>query len=564
VADTPGAEFHPSLELPDDAIIVSKGTELDSDEYSVFGVPGVADRLRELGVQRLWVGGLAKDVCVENSVLDACKEGFEVHLLLDATRPVEPEQGRRAADDMREAGAILEPPGPDEAELATHPLYSLLLTDLYELKMAQAYWAEGMDEEAVFEIFFRELPERRNYVIAAGLDDVLRSLRHVHLRDRELAYLYSLGMFEPEFLESLRGFRFTGDVRALPEGTVVFPNEPIVQVRAPMLQAQLVETMILNQVHLQSVAASKAARVVRAAGGRTVVDFGTRRAHGTDAAVKVARACWLAGADGTSNVLAGQLFGLKVFGTMAHSYIQAHEDELAAFEAFTKQFPRTTLLVDTYDTLDGVRNVIELARRRGKDFQVRAVRLDSGDLADLAQKTRDLLDEAGLEEVKIFASSGLDEDKIARLIEAGAPIDGFGVGTKMVIAEDAPSLDVAYKLVEYAGRPRTKLSSSKVIYPGAKQIFRVTRDGRFDHDVLGRSDEALPGRPLLVEMMRQGKPTENAETTLEDARERCLAQMDQLPEALHKLAPADPPYRVKISDALQQCLDDLREAQHAG
>ena len=265
---------------------------------------------------------------------------------------------------------------------------------------------------------------------------------------------------------------------AVPEGTLVFPNEPLLQVIAPITEAQLIETFVLNQVHFQSVAATKAARVVAAAQGRAIVDFGSRRSHGMDAALKVARATHLAGGAGTSNVLAGKLYGIPVFGTMAHSYIQAHDDEFASFDSFARLYPETTLLVDTYDTLAGVRKVIELSQKLEGRFQVRAVRLDSGDLGGLAVDTRRMLDEAGLQRVKIFASSGLDEYKSQKLVQTGAPIDAFGVGTKLAVIADAPDLDMAYKLVEYGGKGRLKLSAKKLLYPGRKQIFRQIENGK--------------------------------------------------------------------------------------
>ena len=328
---------------------------------------------------------------------------------------------------------------------------SALFTDLYELTMLQAYDAEGMTAPAVFELFFRQLPADRTYVMAAGLDDVLHYLETLRFTDDDLAWLQQQQQFSESFLHRLRDFRFTGDVYAVPEGTVVFENEPVLQVVASLPEAQLIETYVLNQIHLQSVAATKAARVVTAAQGRIVVDFGSRRSHGTDAALKVARVSYLAGAVGTSNVAAGRRYGIPVFGTMAHSYIQAHDDEMRAFRAFTQVFPETTLLVDTYDTLSGVQKVIELAQHLGPDFKVQAIRLDSGDLAALAKAARARLDQAGLGTVKIFASSGLDEHKIAALLEAQAPIDGFGVGTKLAVSADAPEIDFSYKLVVYDG-----------------------------------------------------------------------------------------------------------------
>lgn len=439
-----------------------------------------------------------------------------------------------------------------------NPLYSALFTDVYELTMAQAYHGEGMDEQAVFELFFRELPESRKYIVAAGLDDVLDALEHLQVTDEDLDYLRQQGQFSEEFLTRLREFRFTGDVDAVPEGTVVFPNEPLVRVAAPILEAQLIETLVLNQIHFQSVAASKAARVVTAARGRTVVDFGSRRAHGTDAALKVGRTSYLAGAAGTSNVLAGKLYGIPIFGTMAHSYIQAHDDESAAFEAFASRYPHTTLLVDTYDTLDGVRKVVELARRWGERFNVRAIRLDSGDLAELAKRSRHLLDEAGLSHVRILASSGLDEHKIAALLEAEAPIDGFGVGTKLAVSPDATDLDMAYKLVEYAGHPRIKLSSKKTIYPGRKQVFRFVEGGRAVRDVIGRYDEPSDGEPLLQPAMRHGRRLTEARVPLDESRRRAETELARLPETLRSLEPVPEPYAVEISAALQADLEQVR------
>lgn len=445
------------------------------------------------------------------------------------------------------------------------PLRAALFTDLYELTMAQAYAQQGMEGEAVFELFFRELPPERNYAVAAGLDDALSYLERFRFTDDDLRYLAGLSLFSREFLERLRSLRFTGDVWATPEGTPIFPNEPILQVVAPLVEAQLVETLLLNQIHFQTVAASKAARVVAAAEGRSVIEFGARRAHGADAALKVARASYLVGAEGTSCVLAGKRYGIPVFGTMAHSYIQSHGDELAAFEHFARVFPRTTLLVDTYDTLSGVRKVIELSRRLGEAFNVRAVRLDSGDLATLAKTVRRMLDEAGLAGLEIFASSELDEREIARLLAEGAPIDGFGVGTRMAVSMDAPTLDVAYKLVEYAGRPTMKLSSHKQLHPGRKQVFRQTEAGRFARDILARHDEQFPGEPLLIPMMRRGQREVAGRATLADSRAYALRELARLPEPLRALSPATRPYPVEICSRLeadrQSLLRSLEESQ---
>jgi nicotinate phosphoribosyltransferase len=433
---------------------------------------------------------------------------------------------------------------------------SALFTDLYELTMAQAYHTERMDQLAVFELVFRELPKNRNYIVAAGLNDVLDFLANFQFTMSDLDYLRGRAELSEEFLERLGSLRFSGEVYALPEGTVVFPNEPLLQVIAPIGEAQLIETFVLNQIHFQSLAASKAARIVTAAQGRTVVDFGSRRSHGTDAALKVARATYLAGGDGTSNVLAGKLYGIPVFGTMAHSYVQAHDDEAASFETFAALYPETTLLVDTYDTLDGVREVIKLSRKLGNRFRVQAVRLDSGDLGSLAFEARKMLDEAALQSVRIFASSGLDEYKIQELVRAGAPIDGFGVGTKLAVMVDAPELDMAYKLVEYAGKGRMKLSTKKVIYPGRKQVFRQVENGRMVGDVIGRFDEPLPGEPLLQPVLRQHRPQTRIDVT--ESRRRLQRELQRLPDQFRKLEPAQPPYAVRISERLQADLDERR------
>jgi nicotinate phosphoribosyltransferase len=438
-----------------------------------------------------------------------------------------------------------------------------LLTDLYELTMLEAYDAEHMSGTAVFSLFVRRLPWRRNYLLACGLDDVLRFLETLRFDQAALVYLESLRRFSSSFLLYLEQFRFTGDVWAVPEGTPVFADEPIVEVEAPIAESQLVEAFVMNQIHLQTVLASKAARVVHAAQGRKVVDFGLRRMHGIDASLKAARAFHIAGVHATSNVAAGQAYGLQVAGTMAHSYIQAHVDEYDAFRAFARVNPDAVLLVDTYDTLNGVRKVVDLAKEIGPDFHVSAVRLDSGNLGELASDTRRILDDAGLHSVGIFASSGLNEDEIARLLASGAPIDGFGVGTEMGVSRDAPSLDIAYKLVEYAGRGRLKLSPGKTVLPGRKQVFRVQRDGIADHDVLGRREEPSLGRALLQHVMAGGKRCSAGRVTLEEARTHASAEMDRLPLRVRRIEPADPPYRVVLSAALAHDYEALRQ-QHEG
>lgn len=425
-----------------------------------------------------------------------------------------------------------------------------LFADQYELTMLQAYWREGMDRQAVFSLAVRRLPKRRNYLLACGLDTVLDYLERLRFGEEDLGWLATLGMFSDGFLDWLRGFRFTGDVYAMPEGTPVFANEPILEIVAPLPQAQYIETWVMNQVHLQTLLASKAARVVHAAGGRPVIDFGARRSHGIDAATKAARAFYIAGVTATSNVLAGRRYGLPLAGTMAHSYVQAHDSETAAFEAFVGNGPGATLLVDTYDTLEAVRRVVRMAASLGERFRINGLRLDSGDFDTLSRAARGILDEAGLQQVKLFASGSLDEDSIAALVAAGAPIDSYGVGSSMGVSRDAPDLDIAYKLCEYGGRGRVKLSAGKPVLPGRKQVFRAADMGHDVHDLIGRADEVLPGRPLLVPVMRDGKRLPAGRRTLDEIRDETRRQIARLPRHVQALAPADPPYPVRISDAL--------------
>ncbi len=446
--------------------------------------------------------------------------------------------------DVDRTGAKRDEARPAEAEDGlpwVHDANMALLVDQYELTMLSAYHAQGQTDEAVFSLFVRRLPPGRNFLLATGLASVLSFLERLSFGTEALAYLERRPEFDRGFTEWLGRLRFTGDVWALPEGTPFFANEPILEVRAPIAEAQLVETFVMNQLHLQTVLASKAARVKLAAAGRGVVDFGIRRMHGTDAALKSARAFHVAGVDATSNVLAGRVHGVPVTGTMAHAYIQSFDDEMDAFRSFVAVYPDTVLLVDTYDTLGGVRKVVRLAAELGEDFQVRGIRLDSGDLGALARDARAILDQAGLDRVEIFASGGLDEWSIRDLVRSGAPIDGFGVGTGMGVSSDAPSLDLAYKLTEYAGKGRLKLSASKPILPGRKQIFRLEEDGRAVRDILARDGEDLPGRPLLRKVMAGGRRTSAAMEGLEDARRRARSEVSRLPGRLLELESAPPP-----------------------
>lgn len=422
-----------------------------------------------------------------------------------------------------------------------------LLVDLYELTMGESYVAEGLAErEATFSLFFRTLPPGWGYALAAGLEGSLRYLEELRFTEDDLEYLDGTGLFREPFLDRLRSFRFSGSARALPEGTAVFPNEPLLEVTGPLLETQIVETMLLNAIHLETLVASKAARSVEAAQGRLLVDFALRRTHGGEAGLAVARASYLAGFDSTSNVLAGRVYGIPIAGTMAHSYIEAFEDELDAFRAFARSYPdNAILLVDTYDTLEGTRRAVEVARELATaDHRLRGIRLDSGDLLELSRGARAILDEAGFEDALVFASGGLDEHGIADLLAAGAPVGGFGVGTKMGVAADAPFLDVAYKLVELDGRPVLKLSTGKATLPGRKQVWRVAGE----RDTIGLEGEAGEGEPLLREVMRDGRATWSE--SLEMIRERACREREQLPPSVRSLDGAG--YEVRISVELER------------
>lgn len=424
-----------------------------------------------------------------------------------------------------------------------------LFTDLYELTMLEAYLSLGMAETAVFSLYVRKLPPGRNFLIACGMDDLLDDIEELRVHDEDIAHLDSLQKFRPDFLKWLKTFRFTGEINAVAEGTPVFPNEPILEIIAPIAEGQLLETLVINQIGFQTLLASKAARIVAAANGRPVVDFGSRRAHGVDAAIRGARAAYLAGASATSNVEAGRRYGIPVVGTVAHSFIQAFPDEREAFRRFAALFPETTLLVDTYDTVAGVQIVVDLARKLKSAFKVRAIRLDSGDLLELSRQSRRILDEGGLQHVQIFASGGLNEWSIDALLRAGAPIDAFGVGTDMMVSSDAPALDIAYKLTEYGGTGRMKLSPNKRTLPGRKQVFRQISDSAAVGDTIACSDENLDGRRLLEPVMAQGRRIKARQSTA-TVKQETGALIGELPSALRALQDAADPYPVEISAPL--------------
>jgi nicotinate phosphoribosyltransferase len=426
-----------------------------------------------------------------------------------------------------------------------------LLVDLYELTMAESFVAEGMAErEATFSLFFRRLPDGWGYALAAGLEDALRYVTGLRFAEDELAYLEETGRFGPGLLDRLRSFRFSGRVRAVPEGTAVFPNEPLLEVTAPLVEAQILETMLVNEIHLQTLVASKAARSVEAAGGRLLVDFSLRRTHGGEAGVKVARASHLAGFDATSNVLAGRLYGIPTSGTMAHSYVESFPDELEAFRAFARSYPDDAiLLVDTYDTLEGTRRAVMVARELAAEgHRLRGVRLDSGELAELSRGVRAILDEAGFEDALVFASGGLDEQEISDLVAAGAPIGGFGVGTKMGVSADAPFLDLVYKLVELDGRPVLKLSADKATLPGPKQVWRVRHGAVAAYDALGLESGHREGEPLLRDVVRDGRSVWSE--SFAAIRERARHERESLPDGVRALDGA--PYDVRVDPELEE------------
>ncbi len=452
-----------------------------------------------------------------------------------------------------------------------------LLTDLYELTMAQAYFQQGMFAPATFSLFVRSYPPNRSYFVAAGLEDLLTQLERWRYPKESIDYLRSTGIFASDFLDYLAEVRFTGDAWAIPEGRLFFAGEPVLEVTGPIIEAQLVETYAINQINLQSLIATKAARCIWAARGKPVVDYSFRRAQGIDAGLKAARSSYITGFQGTSNVLAGKLYGVPVKGTMAHSFVISHENELEAFRAFARSFPdRCTLLIDTYDTVVGARKAAVVGKEmEAQGHSLQAVRLDSGDLAGLSNEVRAVLDQAGLQYVDIVASGGLDEFEMEELAACGAPIDGFGVGTKMGVSADAPWSDMAYKLVMYDGRPVLKLSTGKISLPGEKQVFRVRDDGdKFSHDILGLREETLQtsvadgpasiagaGEPLLEKVMERGKSIKPL-PSLDDMRQRFKMDFDCLEDRFKALR-APPRYSVERSPRLNELYKRMEDGKTA-
>ncbi|MEN3333591.1 MAG: nicotinate phosphoribosyltransferase [Blastocatellia bacterium] len=462
-----------------------------------------------------------------------------------------------------------------------------LSTDLYELTMAAAYFDNRIATRAIFELFVRRLPDHRAYLIAAGLEQAIDYLASLRMTSEQIDYLRAHPAFanvSRQFFDYLADLRFTGDVWAMPEGTAAFGNEPMLRVSAPIIEAQIVETFLLTSIASQTMIASKAARVVAAAAGREVIEFGTRRALGSEAGLFAARAAYIGGAIGTSSVEAGYLFGIPTYGTLAHSFVMSFDDEDEAFRAFLKVFPKTaTVLVDTYDTLAAVER---LARDYGP--VIPAVRLDSGDLCELSIRVRDLLDRAGMQQTKIFASSDLNEYRIAELLASGARIDAFGVGTELATSFDAPALSAVYKLVGLGEdghiRGRIKLSTGKATYPGPKQVWRETVAGKYTHDLIAAMDESSPGpswQPLLEEVMRNGRCLDERfadcdidnkksiserraarKRRLDAAKARAARELERLPDALLS-HDAKAGYPVQVSARLQQEQGDLRAAHES-
>jgi nicotinate phosphoribosyltransferase len=441
-------------------------------------------------------------------------------------------------------------------------MQTALLTDLYQLNMLAAYLDHGLTDTAVFELFVRKLPPRRGFLMAAGLEQAVGYLENLAFSTEDIACLRTLGAFPERLLEFLGQLRFTGDVDALPEGTVFFPDEPVLRVTAPLPQAQLVETRLINLVHFETVIASKAVRLVLAAAGKPLIDFGLRRAHGAEAGMLAARASYITGFAGTATLAAGLEYGVPVKGTMAHSFIQAHDDETTAFEHFARSRPRDlVMLIDTYDTERAAERVVRLAPRLAAEgIAVSGVRIDSGDLGEHARQVRRILDAGGLHSVTIVASGGLDEDELLAL--RGAPIDSFGVGTSLTTSSDAPALDCAYKLQEYAGKARRKRSEGKATWPGRKQVWRRrTSDGEFAGDLVSLEGEHHDGEALLRPIMRNGRRLAPA-ISLDEIRKYARDQLADLPAALKRLDPFS--YRVEIGSSVCAMAAELDRSERAG
>ncbi len=431
-----------------------------------------------------------------------------------------------------------------------------MLTDLYELTMAQVYFNENMNKTAIFDFYTRPI-KNRSYLLNAGLEQVLFYLQNLKFTESDIDFLKSTGKFTDEFLDYLKNFRFTGNVYAVDEGEIIFPNEPVIQVEAPLIEAQIVETFLINTMQISILVATKALRCYSVAKGTPLVDFGLRRAHGTDAGMKAARSSFVGGFLGTSNVLAGKEFGIPIFGTMAHSFILAHETEEEAFENFAKHYPdNAILLVDTFDTIEGVKKAVNVIKKLGlKSFK--GIRLDSGDIVSLAKESRKILDEAGFKDAMIFVSGGLNEYKIQEYLNKGAPIDAWGVGTELVVSADLPYLDCAYKLVEYDGKPKMKFSPHKITLPSKKQVYRFYEDGKIKKDIVCSFDEKFEGTPLLKKYIENGKIVKKI-PSLEEIKEKAVSNLEKLPEELKDINKTVH-FLPEISEKLKNLVEEIRK-----
>jgi nicotinate phosphoribosyltransferase len=438
-----------------------------------------------------------------------------------------------------------------------------LLLDLYELTMAQGYFVYKKNTSATFDLFVRGLSQNRAYLVACGLEDILSYIKNLKFDARDLSYLKKLKLFSEDFLKYLSKFKFNGDAWALPEGTIFFPNEPVIRVTASIIEAQIIESFLLNTINLQTMIASKASRVVTAAGKAKVFDFALRRTHGQDAGIKVARSAYIAGFSGTSCVLAGKLYNIPVAGTMAHSFVMSFKQEIDSFLAYSNTFPeQTILLVDTYDTKKGIGNAISIGLYlKKKGYRLNGIRLDSGNIVFLSKLARGMLNKAGLKYTKIFASGNLDEFKIKDFLKRGACVDSFGVGTNMGTSIDAPCLDVIYKISEVTDEngkflPTMKLSQAKATFPGRKQIFRVRdKRGRFIKDILGLDSEKIKGERLLKQVVKHGKLIYQS-PSLDRIRKFKHENLARFPRSLKEVYPKYQ-YPVEVSSGLNNLRKNL-------
>ncbi|MEO0151062.1 MAG: nicotinate phosphoribosyltransferase [candidate division WOR-3 bacterium] len=427
-----------------------------------------------------------------------------------------------------------------------------LLTDLYELTMAYSYFKSNRNEISTFELFIRNFPENRNFLVSAGIDDIIKIISNFHFEEEDIVYLKSLKLFSDDFLDYLKNFKFKGDVWAIPSGQIYFPNEPVIRITADRISAQILETIILNQFNFQSMIASKCARIILASRNIPCVDFSARRDHGIDSSLKVAKVSYMCGFIGTSNVLAGKIYNIPVYGTMAHSYIMSFESEEKAFREFLKCFKEPVILIDTYNTIEGARKVLDLLK---EGYKIRGVRIDSGDLVKLTKEVKQLFLNNGFD-IKIFVSGDLDEYVIDDILSRGAIVDFFGVGTKMGTSSDAPYLNGVYKLVEDEYGMKIKTSPGKITLPGKKQVYRIYENGIMKKDIIAFEDEKIEGEPLLKKYIENGKVL--IEENLEESRKFFKENLSRLPEYLRTIKKSEIEYNVEISQKLKEALEKLK------